>query len=145
MQKNSNRSAMYLTDSFSGLHIMSIYHLQGYSKIQFMCIHTRNMDTTGKLLQISSRYIQLESGLSQPFYSYNFCKTHFLVTPTWFTNIWQYLTECHTQFHQYEPWLYSVPRQHDLFITDEVPRSNMPQSHIKIFNRVRLNLRLLTV
>ena len=107
---------MYLTDSYGGLRIMRIYHLQGYSKMKFMCIHTRNMDATGKLLQISLRFTQLKCGLSKPFYSYNFYKTHFLVTPTWFTNIWQYLTECHTQFHHYDPWLYSVPRQHDFLL-----------------------------
>ena len=123
---------------------MSIYHLQRFSKMQFMCIHTRNMDTTGKLLQISSRFTQLESGLSKPFYTYNFYKIHYLITPTWFTNIWQYLTESHAKFHNYEPWIYTPPREHDFFLMVVVIRSNSPQSHIEIFNRVRLNLRLLT-
>ena len=144
IQRNCHRSVMYLTDSLGGLKIMSIFHLQGFSKMQFYCIHTRNMDTTGKLLTISGRYTQLECGLSQPFFTYDFYKTYFLVTPTWTTNIWQYMTECHTTLQQYNEWVYTPPRQHDFFLMDILLRSNLPQSHIEIFNRVRLNLRLLT-
>ena len=102
------------------------------------------MDTTGKLLQISSRYTQLECGLSKPYFSYDFYKTYFLATPTWTTNIWQYLTESKSTLQQYDAWTYQPPRQHDFFLMEVVLRSNLPQSHIEIFNRVRLNLQLLT-
>lgn len=135
---------MYFTDGLGGLKIMSIYHLQGFSKMQFLCIYTRNMDTTGKLLEISNRHTQLESDLSRPYFTYKFYSTSFLVTPTWTTNLWQYMSVCHAQLHEYDAWVYTPPRQHDFFLMDIVLRSNIPQGHKEIFNRVRINLRLLT-
>lgn len=143
IQRNCLRSVMYLTDSYGGLKIMRIFHLQGFSKMQFYCIHTRNMDMTGKLLKISSRYTQLECGLSWPFSTYDFYKTYFLITPTWTTNIWQYIMECHATLRQYDAWLYQPPRQHDLFFMDILLRSNLPQSHLEIFNTVWLNFKTL--
>ena len=119
---------------------MSIFHLQCFSKIQFLCIHIRNKDTTGTLL----KYTQLETGLSRPFFTYDYYSTYFLTTPTWTTNIWQYMTECHTSLTQYDAWTYSPPRQYDFFLMDVVIRANIPQNYKEIFKRVRLNLRLLT-
>lgn len=44
----------------------------------------------------------------------------------------------------HEAWTYDPPRQHDFFLMGVLLRSNLPQRQIEIFNRVRLNLRLLT-
>ena len=54
------------------------------------------------------------------------------------------MTECHTQIHESEPWLYNAPRQHDFFLMDIVLRSGIPDDHQEIFNRIRINLRLIT-
>ena len=123
---------------------MSIFHLQGFSKMQFLCIHSRNFDTTGKLLQISIRHTQLECGLSKSFFTYNFYKACHIITPTWSTNMRQYMSECHTTLHQYDAWEYVPPRTHDFFLMDIILRSNLPKNHQEIFNRVRINLRPLT-
>ena len=54
------------------------------------------------------------------------------------------MTECHTQIHEVEPWLYKPPRVGDFFLMDIILRSNTPQEHQEIFNRVRVNMRILT-
>ena len=144
IQRHCNQSVMYLTDSLGGLKIMSIYHLQGYSKMQFFCMHTRNMDTIGKLLTISSRYTQLECGLSKSYFKYDYYDVQHLVTTTWSTNIWQYITECKSTLHDYDEWTYKQPRKNDFFLMDAILRSNIPIPQQEIFNRVRINLRLLT-
>ena len=95
-------------------------------------------------MKTSLRYTQLESGLSKSFFCHNFYKAHFLVTPTWITNLWQYCSECHVQLQETESWTYSAPRRNDFFLMDVVLRSSISQEHKEIFNRVRLNLRLLT-
>ena len=97
IQRNCNRSVLYSSKDFGGLDIYSIYHLQGMSKIQFFFMHYRKHDTTGQLMKTSLRYSQLESGLSTPFYTKNYYKNYFLLTPTWLTNLWQYCTESHTK------------------------------------------------
>ena len=102
------------------------------------------MDATGKLLLTSLRYAQLEIGISKPFLSTNFYDYSNIITPTWITNLWQYLTECHSNIHEFKPWIYSPPRTHNFFLMDVIYRNNLPDTHKEIFNRVRLNLRLLT-
>ena len=144
IQRNCNRNVLYTSKEMGGLHIYSMYHLQGVSKIQFLFRHYRSNDTTGKLMKISMRYTQLETGLSKPYYSYNYYKAHFLATPTWHTNIWQYSSESHVRLRESDPWIYKPPRQNDFHLMDVVLRSNLTQEQKEIFNRVRLNLKLLT-
>ena len=54
------------------------------------------------------------------------------------------MSECHCQIYEISPWLYKAPRQGDFFLMDVVARSNLPHRHIEIFNRMRLNLHLIT-
>ena len=107
-------------------------------------MHYRNDDTTGRLIKTSLRYSQLESGLSKPFYTQNFYKNYFLCTPTWLTNLWQYCSESYVQLRETKPWIYETPRDNDFFLMDIVMRSNISQEQKEIFNRMRLNLKLLT-
>ena len=60
IQRNCNRSVLYMSEDLGGLQIYSIYHLQGMAKMQFLLRHCREMDTTGKLLVASIRHTQME-------------------------------------------------------------------------------------
>ena len=144
IQRNCNRNVLYSSKDFGRLDIYSIYHLQGLSKMQFFFMHYKIDDTTGKLFKTSLRYSQLESGLSKPFYTQNFYKNHILTTPTWLTNLWQYCSESHIQLRQSQPWIYQTPRHNDFFLMDVVMRSDISQQDKEIFNRMRINMRLLT-
>lgn len=106
-------------------------------------MHYRNDDTTGRIMFSSMQFTQLEYGLSRPCYSYNFCKAHYLDTPTWATNLWQYCTESYVQMKEAKPWIYRALRINDFFLMDIVLKANLSQGHKEIFNRVRINLRLL--
>ena len=64
VQHNCNRNVLYTTKDYGGFHIYTMYHLQGVSKMQFLFRHIRNNDTTGKLMQTSMRYTQLETTTS---------------------------------------------------------------------------------
>lgn len=144
IQRNCNKSIIYLSHELGGMEIYSLYHLQGTAKLQFLFKHYREFDTTGKLLTTSMRYTQLELGMSKNFLSLNFYKYANMITPTWVTNLWQYMCECNCQILEVNPWLYNPPREGDFFLMDVIQRSNLPDNHKEIFNRVRLNLRLLT-
>ena len=106
-------------------------------------MHYRNDDTTGRLIKTSLRYTQVKSGLAKPFYTQNFYK-FFLLTPTWLTNLWQYCSESHVQLRETKPWIYEAPRDNDFFLMTMSMRSNISQEQKEIFNRMRLNLKLLT-
>lgn len=145
IQRNCHRSVLYNSEELGGLNIYSLFHLQGISKIQFLFKHYRAMDTTGKLLVTSMRYTQLELGTSTPFFKDDFYKYTNVLTPTWITNLWQYACECNVRIHEFTPWVYRPPRDHDFFLMDEAYRSDLPDNYKENFNRVRINLRLLTV
>ena len=55
------------------------------------------------------------------------------------------MSECHIQIHEVHPWIYKLPRDGDFFLMDVILRSQLSQENQEIFNRVRLNLKLLTV
>lgn len=54
------------------------------------------------------------------------------------------MTECNTQIDEFEPWTYNPPRKQDFFLMDIVKRSGIPDAHKDIFNRVRINMSLIT-
>ena len=77
-----------------GYGIIPIFHLQEMEKVKFYFMHKRLNDTTGQLLEISTRYTQMEMGVTTPFWKMSFDKHHHLTTDTWVTHIWDYLHQC---------------------------------------------------
>ena len=51
----------------------------------------------------------------------------------------------HHTTHEQNPWKYNCPRTRDAFIMDIIQASDLSQEHQEIFNRVRINLRLLNL
>ena len=121
-----------MSEELGGLSIYSVYHLQGVSKLQFFIKHYREGDTTGQLLKTTLRYTQLEAGVSTSFFKRNFYQTFYLTTPTWLTNLWQYMSECHTQIHEVNPWTYKPPLVGDFFLMDIILRSQLSQENKEI-------------
>ena len=48
------------------------------------------------------------------------------------------------QITEIQPWLYEPPREGDFFLMDIILRSETPKDDQEIFNRVRLNLKIIT-
>ena len=82
------------------------------------------------------RYTQLELGISQPFLETNFYNYPTILTPTWVTNLWQYMSECDTILNEIKPWICKTPRDQDFFLIDVVMRSDLPDKYKEISNRV---------
>ena len=87
VHRNASRVPLYTPKSLGGYGIVSIFHLQGIEKIKYLFMHRRLNDTTGKLLNISTRFTQLELGTSVPFWSSNYPKYKYYITETWSTHI----------------------------------------------------------
>ena len=144
IQRNCARRPIYCPLEFGGLDKLSIFHLQGISKLRFLLMHLRREDTTGKLMDISMRTTQLECGLSTPFLKNDYYKTQMLATETWLTNLWQYCTECEISIQDTKNWNYQVPRKNDFHIMDVIMSSDLNDEQKAMFNQVRLKLKLLT-
>lgn len=85
------------------------------------------------------RWSQLESGISIPFYKYNYELLVFLLTPTWFTHIREYLYSCNVTINEKDPWLYIPPRENDFFLMDLIIEAAIPDEHKIIFNEIRMH------
>ena len=72
---------------YGGLNLPHLYDLQGRENIKFLSLHIKRMDTTGKLILIHLKYLQLIIGMPQPFYSYDYEKFNFLIENSWLQNI----------------------------------------------------------
>ena len=125
VQRNASRVPLYTPKSLGGYGIISIYHLQDIEKIKFLFMHHRLGDTTGRLLQISTRFTQLEVGTSIPFWNCKYKKYSPYVTETWITHIWQYINSCGVKSVDDAFWTCTLPRRHDFFLMDEVISSNL--------------------
>lgn len=74
-----------------GLNIIHLYDLQGRENIKFLTLHTKRMDTTGKLMTIHMKCIQLIIGTKHPFQTLNFTQYSQLISHSWLKYIWEYL------------------------------------------------------
>lgn len=52
---------------YGGLNIIHLYDLQGRENIKFLTLHIKRMDSTGKLIMINLKFIQLVIGTYDPF------------------------------------------------------------------------------
>lgn len=95
-------------------------------------MHMRNKGTTRKILQISTRYTQLELGTSQPFWNRNFSKCSTYITSTWTTHIWDYLYTCGIRLMDNEHWVYDKPRDNDFHLMDVILESGLSEFQIKV-------------
>ena len=87
IQRNCSKSVLYTPTKYGGFGHKSIWHLQGLEKLNFFLAHYRRHDTTGRLIKISTRWTQLEAGVSMPFYTNKHDKLAPLLTPTWMTHL----------------------------------------------------------
>ena len=144
VHRNASRIPLYTPTSLGGYGIVPIYHLQGMEKLKYYIMHRRRADTTGSLLEISTRYTQLEIGTSKPFWSLNYSKYCNYATDTWTSNIWQYLDSCGVKLIDNDSWNYSLPYKNDFYLMDAIIDSDLSVHQKQVFNQLRLYMKVIT-
>lgn len=92
INKNYPRSLMQANSQYGGLGITHIYDVMGIEKLKFLLMHIRRHDTTRDLLHISMQQTQVECGSEKLFFDLNHDVYGHFTTPTWNTNLWQYVS-----------------------------------------------------
>ena len=144
VQRNAIRTPLYTPKSLGGYGIVSIYHLQGIEKLKFYFMHRRINDTTGQLLNISTRFTQFELGTSKQFWNLTYGTYQHYITASWTTDIWRYLHSCRSKLVDADFWYYQPPRENDFYIMDVVFDANLSIFHKQVFNQIRLYMKILT-
>ena len=116
VQRNASRVPLFTPKCLGRYGIIHIFHLQGIEKVNFFIMHQRFRDTTGRLIEIGTRYTQLEIGTSQSFWTMSYSKNCEFITETWTTHIWEYLHHCGVKLIDQEQWIYKAPRRNDFHI-----------------------------
>ena len=138
------RSIMEAGDAYAGFDFTHLYDLHGQEKLQFFIMHTRNNDTTGKLLNISLRYTQLQLGIATPFFSVDYDDYSYLCDDTWLTHLWEYTSSRGLTIDLTDSGIIPIQRNNDKFIMDILHKSSkMSRSECMIANKVRLALQIL--
>lgn len=83
LPKSSPRDIAVTPFMYGQLNIVHLYDLQGQENIKFLTLHIKRMDTTGKLMVIHMKYIQLIIGMSNPFPTLDFHKFGHLLLHSW--------------------------------------------------------------
>jgi len=117
-------------------------------KLSLFLRHLRAQDDVGKQIFISMGYTQLELGTAVHFLRLDFALYRHLITPTWTTHLWEFLSLSKIEIWAAttEPvWLPSLPRVDDSFLIHHIQRSGLSHSDQHVLNEWRIYLRVLTV
>ena len=86
-------AVLYGTISSQGMGLKSLYLTQGITHVLDIMEQVWKGSTTGQFLTISLEYLRLELGLNDDILSLNYHDySHLIITPTWMTNTWQFLS-----------------------------------------------------
>ena len=143
--RTCSRIVLHASTKLAGLNIYHLYQLQGLEKLKFFLWHFRKMDTTGKLLQITMEYTQLELGVSRQFFQLNYERYNSFTTKTWVTSIWQYLDSCKAKAQFTQQKTYSLPREGDRYLMDVLFEHQLDKDRLMKFNQIRLKLKILSL
>ena len=143
-QKNMSKTLLQAGDVYVGMGFRHLYDLAAEEKIKFLHMHLKRNDTTGKLMRISMQITQLQTGLEDVFYNLSFERYSHLVTPTWFTSIWEYMDSRLLQLDLAIDVGFQKQRINDQFIMD-ILYNHFNQTDLEKINRVRIALKLLTL
>lgn len=143
VQEHFPRAISEAGETYAGLNFTHLYDLHGQEKLQFFMMHIRNDDTTGKLLNISLKYTQMQLGIDQPFLTTDYEEYSYLGQATWITHMWEYVSSRGIQVDLTEPGIIPMQRQNDAYIMNIVHNSTLSKRECVIVNKVRIALQLL--
>ena len=143
-QKNSARAVLYCPVKYGGFGFLNMWCLQGIEKLRFFIMHYRRHDVTGQLLKICMRWHQLEAGVQYSIFSYEPALLRPILTPSWITNLHEFLASCSATVIEHDGWTYTPPRENDFFIQEVFMKTNLSTESKQQLNEVRLSLKVLT-
>jgi hypothetical protein len=87
--RSALRAVIFGTAQFGGMGLTQLAAMQGHTRLQYLLVHLRCGDSTGRLMQILLEYTQLECGcrgnpLAQDYNNYS----ALLINTKWIREVW---------------------------------------------------------
>jgi len=138
------RSIIFGPESYGGLSLPNLYITQGTDKLRLFLGHLRTQDRTGKLIHINMTYVQLLTGSGTLFLNQPECDYKWLESG-WLQSLWSFTSRYSFAFLYPNGWTPTKPRENDQFIMEAFIRQRTPIKHMRILNRCRLYLQVITL
>jgi len=148
LNKSFPDALFYGVKRYGGIGVVPLVVQQCFLKLMIFLKHVRLHDDVGKQLLISIGYTQLEVGSPDQFFRLPFIRYKHLITNTWTTHLWEFLSLADIQlWHAIsEPvWTPPLQRDHDSYLVDIILASDFSNSEQRILNEWRMYLNLITV
>ena len=140
--RNLPRAIVHGPKCRGGLGLTELYDIQGSMQICEVLYHLRKNDNIGTLIQISMRYLQLESGQSESVFTGNFMGYEY-VSHTWCAPLWLYLTTIQGEILIDAHTNYVPQRSEDKHIMDDMCLDYQGRQ-LRQINQCRLWLHVIT-
>ena len=105
MNRHTPRAIVYGPMKYGGRNLLDLRIEQPTQHLRHTLGHMRRQDNTGKLLTITKRDTQLESGLSIPFYKTNPDEYNYVTKNTRWRYLWQVIYKYDIDIHFYNEWI----------------------------------------
>ena len=138
----------YGAKRYGGLGIVSLSAQQLISKLNLFLRHVRLQDNVGRQIGVSMDYTQLELGLGVHFLQLDYAVYAHLLTSTWLTHLWQFLSlsglelRCATTESVWTPLL---QRANDSFLMEHILATGLSLDDQRILNEWRIYLRAVSI
>jgi hypothetical protein len=144
VNRNTAHSIIFGPETYGGLSLPNIYITQGIDKLKLFLGHLRTQDRTGQLIHIDMTYLQLLTGsgnlfLNQPEQQFRWLETG------WLQSLWAFTSRYSFNFLYPEGWIPRKPWEEDLFLMDAFNKQHIPINHMRILNRCRIYLQVITM
>jgi len=126
-----------------GLAFPHLYDTQGYLHIVALFSFAKGPSITNSLIRHSYEVLQLELGLPNEILLYNYNDWSHLVTPTWLTHTWKYLSDNHLEVYSDIPPL-SALCAGDEFIIEQFWKSGFWGKKLVALNWCQMWLQVIT-
>mmetsp|Transcript_19545 Transcript_19545/g.27870 ORF Transcript_19545/g.27870 Transcript_19545/m.27870 type:complete len:130 (+) Transcript_19545:681-1070(+) len=99
LNKSFPDALFYGSKKYGGLGIIPLVVQQCFLKLSLFLHHIRSADDIGKQLLITIASTQLEIGMPTQFFQLPYQKFAHLLTKTWTTYLWEFLSLSNTTLH----------------------------------------------
>lgn len=134
----------------AGLDLLHFFNVQGQAKVDLLRKHfadsDENPDTLYKMLMISLSDHMMWLGRFSNFLNESHDDRGFLLSQrSWLGSVWKFLSATDLKLDLVNLPTYKLPRENDKYIMDIVLASGQTEKDLLRFNRVRMNMQLLSL
>ena len=145
MNRHTPRAVVYGPMKYGGRNLIDMRIEQPTQHLRRTLGHMRRLDNTGKLMIITKRDTQLESGLSTPFYKNDPDIYNYVTKNTRWHYLWQEIYKYNINIEFYNEWLPRAKYENDRNIMEVAaadPKYNNQKSKwkLEIINNCRMYL-----